>query len=70
MFKFEFSEQHTREIAAVLEGAPYRVAAPILAEMQKQISAQQKQSSAQGNGKENLAPLHKTDETQSANSDA
>ena len=68
MFKFEFSEQHTREIAAVLEGAPYRIAAPILAEMQKQISAQQKQSpvQTQGNGKENLTPH----ETQSANSDA
>jgi hypothetical protein len=68
MFKFEFSEQHTREIAAVLEGAPYRIAAPILAEMQKQISEQQKPPiQPQGNGKENLSQSR---ESLPANSEA
>ena len=57
MFKFEFSEQHTREIAAVLEGAPYRVAAPILAEMQKQISAQQKTELPQQQNGQRLKPI-------------
>lgn len=40
MFKFEFSEQMTATIGQLLENAPYKIAAPILVEMQKQISAQ------------------------------
>jgi hypothetical protein len=56
MLKFEFSEQMTRQIAEALENMPYRFAAPILAEMQKQISAQQKEKTAQGNGRESALP--------------
>ncbi|HEX4500632.1 MAG TPA: hypothetical protein VH187_05580 [Scandinavium sp.] len=51
MFTFTFTEQMIKDIGACLENAPYRIAAPILLEIQKQINAQQQQPSS-GNSKE------------------
>ena len=40
--KFELSEQMVSVIGEALSGAPYKIAAPVIAELQKQINAQQK----------------------------
>lgn len=42
MLKLELSEQHVTIIGQALGNAPYNVAAPVLAEIQKQINEQQK----------------------------
>jgi hypothetical protein len=42
MLTFQFTEQMTSEIGKVLQRGPYRKVAPILAEIQRQIEAQQK----------------------------
>ena len=55
MLEFQFTEQMAMQIAEIIQGAPYRLAAPILQEMQKQIAAQQRQQQApvgRSNGKE------------------
>jgi hypothetical protein len=57
MLRFEFTEQMAQQIAEIIQGAPYRVAAPILQEMQKQINAQQAPPPS-GNGKEVAEPVH------------
>jgi len=44
MITLTLSNEMVVTIGQVLEGAPYRIAAPILAEMQKQISEQQNPS--------------------------
>lgn len=41
MLKFELSEQHVNVIGAALGKAPYEIAAPVIAELQKQVNAQQ-----------------------------
>jgi hypothetical protein len=41
-YKFELSEKAVQAIAGALAKAPYEVAAPVLAELQKQINEQQK----------------------------
>jgi hypothetical protein len=41
MLTFQFTEQMTNELGQVLQRGPYRKVAPILAEIQKQIEAQQ-----------------------------
>ena len=40
MLKFQFTTEMTQAIAAALENMPYKFAAPILMEMQRQIQAQ------------------------------
>lgn len=40
MFRLELSEQMTMIIVAALGGHPYREAAPVIAELQKQINNQ------------------------------
>lgn len=52
MITFEFTEQMARQIGEILEGGPYRVVAPILIEMQRQISAQQAALAANGKNQE------------------
>lgn len=42
MIKLELSDQMVALIGEALNNAPYRLAAPILAEIQKQINLQQK----------------------------
>jgi hypothetical protein len=41
MVKLELSEQHFNTIVETLGNAPYRVAAPVLAELSKQVQEQQ-----------------------------
>ncbi len=53
MLKFELSEQMVNQIGEILQGAPYRIAAPILNELQKQIADQRPlPTQPQGNGQE------------------
>lgn len=40
VFKLELSEQMLQVIGNALGAAPYNVAAPVVAELQKQVSAQ------------------------------
>ena len=42
MLKFEFTQQMTQIIGEALGNAPYRIAAPVIAELQRQIDAQTK----------------------------
>ena len=42
MLKFELTEQQVMHIAAALGEAPFKIANPILQELQKQLDAQQK----------------------------
>lgn len=42
MIKLELSEQHIAIIGQALGNAPYNVAAPVVAELQRQINEQQK----------------------------
>ena len=44
MFKLELSDKHLAVIGAALGKAPYDVAAPVIAEIQKQINAQQEEA--------------------------
>lgn len=44
MIKLELTEQFVAIIGAALENSPYKVVAPVLAEMQKQIEAQRAQT--------------------------
>ena len=44
MIKLELSEQHFNIIVETLGNAPYRVAAPVLAELSKQVQEQQQLS--------------------------
>lgn len=46
MLKFELSEQMVNIIGAALQKAPYEVVAPVIAELQKQINAQQPKQQA------------------------
>jgi hypothetical protein len=41
MLKLELSEQMLQVIGEALSNAPYRISAPVLAEIQKQLDAQQ-----------------------------
>lgn len=41
MIKLELSDQTVQTIGQLLEQAPYKIAAPILLDMQKQINDQQ-----------------------------
>ena len=45
MIKLELSEQHFNIIVETLGNAPYRVAAPVLAELSKQVQEQQQAAS-------------------------
>jgi hypothetical protein len=52
MFTIQLNEQMLRVISEALGNAPFRVAAPVIAELQKQIDVQQKPSPpTPGNGK-------------------
>lgn len=42
MIKLELSEQHIAVIGQALGQAPYNVAAPVIAELQKQINEQKR----------------------------
>ena len=42
MLKFELTEQQVAVIGKALGAQPYDLAAPVIAELQKQIAAQQK----------------------------
>lgn len=42
MFKFEFSEQMVGIIGEALAAQPFKISAPVIAEMQRQIDAQKK----------------------------
>ena len=48
MLKFELSEQHIQIIGAALGAQPYDAAAPVIAELQKQINAQQQPAQSVG----------------------
>lgn len=50
MYKLELSREMVGVIADALANAPYRMSAPVIAEMQKQINEQQPK--ANGNGHE------------------
>lgn len=41
MYKIELSEEHLRVIADALGNAPFRLAAPVVSELQRQIREQQ-----------------------------
>ncbi len=40
MLKFELTEEHVAVLGRALDQMPYAVAAPVVAEMQRQINAQ------------------------------
>ena len=46
MLKFDLSPEMVAVIGGALENAPYKVAAPVLQELQKQIDAQKEQKAA------------------------
>ena len=46
MLKFELTEQQVAVIGKALGAQPYDLAAPVIAELQKQIAAQQKPKEA------------------------
>jgi len=43
-FKFELNQDMTNVVSVALGELPYKVSAPVIAEMQKQINAQQAQA--------------------------
>jgi hypothetical protein len=60
MVKLELSEQMIQVIGEALGNAPFKTSAPVIAELQKQINAQQDEAPAQSkqaNGGQPIPPI-------------